>query len=208
MKKRWLAAAIVTLCMILAVISYYAWDVPLAYYFLGFNRTALNIAQIVTQAGDSLWYYILLLPAFLLMRFVWKNEQWSANFFYLLLCLSFSGLLNTGIKWLAGRSRPISLFDDGLFGFNFFNIVYAYETTSFPSGHTVTAFSLATAVCFLYPRWGFFVFGLAVIIGLSRVVLTSHFLSDVIAGAALGMICSLGVKYLYDRLHIDLNAKK
>jgi len=35
--------------------------------------------------------------------------------------------------------------------------------------------------------------------------LTAHYLSDVIAGAVVGIICSLGVKYLFDRLYVELN---
>jgi membrane-associated phospholipid phosphatase len=165
----------------------------------------MGAAEIITQAGDSLWYFLLLVPAFMMIRFVWKNEQWSAKILYLILCIALSGILNTGIKWLTGRNRPINLIEDGLFGFDFFRIRYLYETTSFPSGHTVTAFALATAVSFLYPRLRVPAFFIAAAIGLSRVVLTAHYLSDVIAGAVVGVICSLGVKYLFDRLYIELD---
>ena len=204
-KKRWIAVIILISSAVLSAVSYYLWDIRLAYYCQGLNRTILDIAGIITQAGDSLWYFISLISAFILIRFVWKNEQWSAKILYLLLCLTLSGILNTGIKWLAGRNRPINLFEDGLFGFDFFKIAFSYESTSFPSGHAVTAFSLATAVSFLYPRWKIPAFIAAALIALSRVVLTAHYLSDVIAGAAVGTICSLGIKYLYDRFHVELN---
>ncbi|PKN10801.1 MAG: hypothetical protein CVU70_02165 [Deltaproteobacteria bacterium HGW-Deltaproteobacteria-5] len=104
-----------------------------------------------------------------------------------------------------GRNRPINLIEDGVFGFDFFRIIYLYETTSFPSGHTVTAFALATAFSYLYPRLRVPAYLVAAMIGMSRVVLTAHYLSDVIAGAIVGVICSLGVKYLFDRFYIDLN---
>ncbi|PKN88026.1 MAG: phosphatase PAP2 family protein [Deltaproteobacteria bacterium HGW-Deltaproteobacteria-1] len=205
MKKRWIAAGLLLFGGVLSAISYYFWDVQLMYYCQGLNRSLVGAAEIITQAGDSLWYFILLVPAFIVIRFVWKNEQWSAKILYLLLCISLSGILNIGIKWLTGRNRPINLIEDGVFGFDFFRIIFLYETTSFPSGHTVTAFALATAFSFLYPRWSFPAFLIAVMIGLSRVVLTAHYLSDVIAGAVVGVICSLGVKYLFDRFYIELN---
>lgn len=205
MKKRWIAAGLLIFGGVLSAISYYFWDVQLMHYCQGLNRSVVGVAEIITQAGDSLWYFIILVPAFIVIRFVWKNEQWSAKILYLILCISLSGILNTGIKWLMGRNRPINLIEDGVFGFDFFRIIYLYETTSFPSGHTVTAFALATAFGFLYPRLRVPAFLIAAMIGLSRVVLTAHYLSDVIAGAVVGVICSLGIKYLFDRLYIELN---
>ena len=205
MKKRWIAAGLLLFGGVLSAISYYFWDVQLMYYCKGLSRSIVGAAEIITQAGDSLWYFILLVPAFIVIRFVWKNEQWSAKILYLILCISLSGILNTGIKWLMGRNRPINLIEDGVFGFDFFRIIYLYETTSFPSGHTVTAFAMATSFSFLYPRWSVPAFLIAAMIGLSRIVLTAHYLSDVIAGAVVGVICSLGVKYLFDRLYIELN---
>lgn len=60
---------------------------------------------------------------------------------------------------------------------------------SFPSGHTIAAFSVATVYARRYPhpawrRWA--AYGLAGVVGFSRVSLETHFVSDVFAGAALG----------------------
>ena len=60
---------------------------------------------------------------------------------------------------------------------------------SFPSGHTIAAFSVATVFSQRYRnhRWVPYVsYGLAGIIGFSRISLLSHFSSDVFVGAALG----------------------
>jgi membrane-associated phospholipid phosphatase len=60
---------------------------------------------------------------------------------------------------------------------------------SFPSGHTSAAFSVATVISRRYPkhRWVPYVaYGLAGVVGFSRVSLSSHFPSDVFMGAALG----------------------
>jgi undecaprenyl-diphosphatase len=62
---------------------------------------------------------------------------------------------------------------------------------SFPSGHTMTAFSIALVVSFFYPALEGPLYFLAVSIAVSRVVLGMHFLSDVLAGAVLGS--ALGV---------------
>jgi undecaprenyl-diphosphatase len=58
---------------------------------------------------------------------------------------------------------------------------------SFPSGHTMTAFSIALVVSFFYPSLEGVLFFLALSIAVSRVVLGMHFLSDVLAGVVLGV---------------------
>jgi undecaprenyl-diphosphatase len=63
---------------------------------------------------------------------------------------------------------------------------------SFPSGHTMTAFSIALVVSYFYPALEWPMYFLAVSIGLSRIVLGMHFLSDVLAGAVLGSALGVG----------------
>ena len=57
---------------------------------------------------------------------------------------------------------------------------------SFPSGHTTTAVGFAIALAWLFPkgRWLFVLF--AVLAGLQRIEAGAHFLSDTLAGAAVG----------------------
>ena len=57
---------------------------------------------------------------------------------------------------------------------------------SFPSGHTITAFAVAVSLGGFYPELIPGLIFCAVSIAASRVVLGMHFLSDVLAGAALG----------------------
>ena len=60
---------------------------------------------------------------------------------------------------------------------------------SFPSGHTIAAFSVATLVARRYGnhRWvPYSAYGMAALVGFSRLSLSAHFLSDVFMGGALG----------------------
>lgn len=60
---------------------------------------------------------------------------------------------------------------------------------SFPSGHTIEAFSVATIIARRYRnhRWvPYAAYGLASVVGFSRLSLSVHFLSDVFMGGALG----------------------
>jgi membrane-associated phospholipid phosphatase len=204
-KKSSIAAIVFLSSSVLAALSYNYWDVPLAYYCKELSRSVLDIAEIVTTTGESKWYYILFVPAYVVLRLVVKNKLWSMRILFFFVAISASGLINILIKWLAGRNRPINLFNSGLFGFDHFRMMY--ESTSFPSGHAVTAFTLATAISILFPRWSIPAFAAAVIIGASRIIITSHYLSDVLAGAGIGILCTLAVKYFFDRYNVKLARK-
>lgn len=58
---------------------------------------------------------------------------------------------------------------------------------SFPSGHTMTAFSIALVLSYFYRGVEVPLYFMAISIAVSRVVLGMHFLSDVLAGAMLGV---------------------
>jgi len=57
---------------------------------------------------------------------------------------------------------------------------------SFPSGHTITAFSVAVSLATFYPVLLLGLLFCAFSVALSRILLGMHFLSDVLAGAAIG----------------------
>ncbi len=205
LKKRWIALLVVASGAVLACFSYSQWDIPVAYACRGLSRQVLDAAEMVTTAGDSKWYFMLFISAFIFFRFVKKNNAWAMKMLFFVIAISASGLISTLIKWIAGRNRPVNLFNHGLYGFDFFKM--GYELNSFPSGHSVTVFSLATALSILFPRFGFLAFVSAAAIASSRVLLTSHYVSDVIAGAAIGIVCTLAVKYYFDRFQIELKSE-
>ena len=66
--------------------------------------------------------------------------------------------------------------------------IHAPDQFSFPSGHTMNAFAVATLVTLQVPVAGPLVFAVAASVGASRVVLELHYVSDVAAGAALGAV--------------------
>lgn len=204
MNKKWITIIILFLCLLLSVIAYFYWDIPLSLYCKGLGRSVLDIAEIVTIWGESRWYYMILVPAFIYFWFLAKNKLWSKRIIFIFISISASGLINMLVKWLAGRHRP-SMLEKGFFGFNYFGV--GYELTSFPSGHTITAFSLAAAVSILFPRLSILAFVAAVSIGISRILITSHYLSDVIAGAGIGILSTMIVKYIFDRKKIELIQK-
>jgi undecaprenyl-diphosphatase len=59
---------------------------------------------------------------------------------------------------------------------------------SFPSGHTITAFAVAISLSHFYPDLTAGLLFCAVSVAASRILLGMHFLSDVVAGAAIGTL--------------------
>ncbi len=96
-----------------------------------------------------------------------------------------AGLLDQVVKNSVCRARPSAQHAGAFFSsYPCFPAPYAYA--SFPSGHATTAFAVAVILSLWYPRGTPLFLGLAVMVGISRVMLGSHFPSDVLAGAVLG----------------------
>src|ERR1700691_3198423 len=58
---------------------------------------------------------------------------------------------------------------------------------SFPSGHSITAFAVAISLGLFYPYLLTALLAMAFLIAASRIILGMHFLSDVLAGSAIGI---------------------
>ncbi len=90
------------------------------------------------------------------------------------------------LKFATGRDRP---YQDEDFGADNFRPFTRWDT-SFPSGHTAAAFAMATtlgdAIGNKYAKGGLYV--LAAGTGWARVALLKHWPSDVVAGAAVGLL--------------------
>lgn len=67
------------------------------------------------------------------------------------------------------------------------------ENWSFPSNHTVIAFSVAVAIATAWPRLAWLTVPLAAMAGVSRVFAGHHYPHDVLAGAVLGTTVTLAV---------------
>lgn len=68
---------------------------------------------------------------------------------------------------------------------------------SFPSGHTITAFAVAISLGSFYPGLMPGLLFCAASVALSRILLGMHFLSDVLAGSAIGISLGLLSHFVY-----------
>lgn len=90
--------------------------------------------------------------------------------------LAGTNLVVEGLKRAVGRTRP-----DGQ---------HKHSNSSFPSSHAANAFALAWVLGARWRRSIPVFFALALLVAFSRMYLNRHFLSDVVAGAFIGVICA------------------
>ena len=96
-------------------------------------------------------------------------------------------VLTYGMKYLFDRQRPYERYPHRVHPFS------TESSPSFPSGHTATAFALATSLSIKYPKW--YVIAPSAVwacsVGVSRMNEGVHYPTDVLAGAAIGAGCAV-----------------
>ena len=95
-----------------------------------------------------------------------------------------SGIIAQILKHLVGRARPRMTLPP----WEHIGPSFDSDLHSFPSGHSATSFALAAALASRFPRQAWIFYTIAGLVGLGRVVGGSHYPSDVLAGAILGLV--------------------
>jgi membrane-associated phospholipid phosphatase len=114
---------------------------------------------------------------------------------FLLIALLLPLVVGELIKWIAGRGRPFVGGQANAFNFAPFAGTEAHA--SFPSAHAITAFAAAFAVAAVWPRLRGPMIAYALVIAFTRLVLLAHHPSDVVAGATIGIIGAMCVRYWF-----------
>jgi undecaprenyl-diphosphatase len=164
--------------------------------YAGDARSAVvnDLLQVLTAPGLTVFRVVVLLPVvvWLVVRRFWWTAAW------VLTAIVLVAPLTTAVKELVGRVRP-----------GFANGGARLESLSFPSGHSSGSATLVTVVLVLvWPllaRTGRRVclalgIALAVLVGLTRMWLGVHFLSDVLGGWALGVAWTLALAVAFGAL--------
>lgn len=184
-----------------AIIPSIAWLIPLiplalaaAIYFGELQSVSfLFINQFTQLLPDTLWAWLTFL-----------GNGWGifAIAFPLILLaprLLTAGIIAGAISAIASKllknafdlPRPAGILTDG----SFYRIGEPLLHKAFPSGHTLTAFAIASALYFSCDKNKrkplLFLFLLAALVGLSRNAVGAHWLTDVLGGAGFGLWCGM-----------------
>ena len=133
------------------------------------------MSAIFAHSGDS-WFWLL---GLLLLGFI-GSPYWQGRVLALGIGVLITAVLVLTIKFSVRRRRP-----EGQWG----NIYRSTDPHSFPSGHAARAMMLAVMAIGLGPGWLAILLVIwAPLVGLARVAMGVHYLSDVLAGWLLGAV--------------------
>lgn len=134
-----------------------------------------SMFAIISKLGDGIFWYTLITAIMLLDKSAGLRHG---------IQIILTGLAATVIyKWLKNKtSRPRPFMAHG--GVSCFTA--PLDQYSFPSGHTMHAFTFSTMILYYYPQLIWVVLPFTLLVALSRVVLGLHYPTDVLAGALLG----------------------
>lgn len=167
-----------------------------AVLFINANRTEFLdlFFKYFTYLGDGVLVAIIF--PFLI---VWK---WRLGITFLGLGLA-QLITAQGLKrFVFGNiARPTRYFE-GVVDLQLIEGISHHGSFSFPSGHTITAFALATFFAILFRENKLISATLlpgAILVAISRVYLLQHFLRDVLAGSMIGVVLAITVYLLFER---------
>lgn len=175
-------------------------------YFAGLanrSKTVSSVSNFITSFGGL--YEVYTIGALTTYGFVFKNEKIKSTAFLATQAYITAGVISSALKYLTSRQRPdyynqVTKEYDPVFHGPFYKL--PGSNSSFPSGHTTVAFAAATVYAMEYrhhPWIPIAAYSFATVVGFSRMVQDKHWPTDVLAGAALGILSGRQVVNNYHR---------
>lgn len=143
------------------------------------NSTISFFLELITTAADSGMCWIILGLVLLFFRRTRKIGL------LVLICLLFTWLLNEALKNTFDRTRPYDTYPW------ITTVIQPLSSYSFPSGHASSSFAAATAIFMFNKKAGIWTYVAAALVAVSRVYFCVHYFTDVVAGAAEGIIVAV-----------------
>lgn len=145
------------------------------------------IVGIINPIGSGITLLIVCTALALLMGCVGRRRLCEAARLSVL-AFAYAGLLEFALKHLVGRPRPDAVLAATA---RMLGPSWTHDVDSFPSGHATSVFAVAAVFGAYYPRLRLPLYALAAAIALGRVYLERHYVSDIVAGAAIGVAVAL-----------------
>jgi membrane-associated phospholipid phosphatase len=180
-------------------------DVPASMAVRHLPLRLIAAFDFLTDYGKSGWFLIpigvfLLALAAITRRTLARRDRLvivgvALRLTFVFAAIALPGVFVTILKRLIGRARPFVEPDGGAFVAVPFR--WSADYASIPSGHGTTAFAAAIAIGAVWPWARPFMWVYAILIALSRVVLTAHYPSDILASAFFGVVGALLVRHTF-----------
>jgi undecaprenyl-diphosphatase len=171
------------------------------------NELVVSVAQVATKYGMS----IIVLVYLLYLLFAFKYEKLRDAYRIYLLVFFMFGLVGIGgdiLKEIIDRPRPFVEYESEI------NALSNAETPAFPSGHATKSMALALPFWLLVAardKWHkgvkILLAGIAFGVCYSRVLLGAHYVSDVLAGIGMALICFPLVTLLTNKILGNMKKK-
>jgi membrane-associated phospholipid phosphatase len=146
-----------------------------------------TLAVFFAHSGDS-WFWLL----GLLIAWVLSDSSWRKWEVVEAAGIGLLAVLVLMIKFRVRRKRP-----EGEWG----NIYRNTDPHSFPSGHAARAFMIAVVASALVPTWlALLLWIWAPLVAVARVAMGVHYVSDIVAGAILGVVVAFIGLQIYEPL--------
>jgi membrane-associated phospholipid phosphatase len=187
----------------LYLLAYYFIDKPIAYSLHDISHQSMiyQIFQYITLFGDMKLAIFFIVFSFIVASLILYKKPHNALaniLFFICLSMGVVIFLELFLKFLLGRYRPELLFEHNLYGFHFFS--HQFLMNSSPSGHAARVFVFITALSLIWKRATLLFIAAGLLVCCSRLILEFHFLSDVLFGAALGVLATLWIAKYYNSL--------
>ena len=176
--------------------------------FKGDKNLFIWINQNLTPEIGWIAIYFSLFGEWFAMVFLFLISLWKS--FRKTFAVAISWLLGACFSWifklwlLSGLARPFRYFSSEGIHLQLVEGVDVHNYNTFPSGHTLTAFSSLLLFKFVFSNLnGWFemlIFCMAIGCGISRIILVQHWPADVLGGMILGLLASLMGIYLSSKL--------
>lgn len=191
--------------LLLVIFAYYNLDTPVENYIkYSMSSTIGAIFGKITDVGKA--EYILIICGVIVLARLFTDSQKlststrdlfnrvSAYAGFILATVAISGILGQILKMIIGRARPKFFLEYGSHYFQHFHAP-GYDFASMPSGHSITVGAMFIAFFYIFPKLRYFWYLLIVIFAGSRIIVGSHYPSDVIFGVAFGCYCTAYIYY-------------
>ncbi|MCF6189432.1 MAG: phosphatase PAP2 family protein [Cocleimonas sp.] len=154
-------------------------EIPYCLFFNSINhqKTTSQFFSAISRLGNGIFWYVLMAS----LPLIYGNEAWKV-ILHMMSVATVAYIIYKLLKTKTKRIRPYNYNKEIL------QNSPVLDQFSFPSGHTMHAFSFATILLHYYSEWSIIIIPFIILVALSRLILGLHYPSDVAMGIFIGYL--------------------